>query len=94
MGPLQNFHFATVLLVLGAFVFHPRGLAAPQVASRLVAVQNALHLQIQAPVAVRQTLGDILVYGALRDAEVSGCGADRGAFSMIRAARSQALSSI
>ena len=62
----------------GTAVFFPGGNAAANVALCLVDVQNLLDLQIQRAVELRQSLGDILMYGRLADAEFLRGGADGG----------------
>ncbi len=61
---------------------------------RLVLFQDGLDLQVQAAVAVRQALSDVFMYGAFEMPKCPAAALTVEAFSMIQAARSQALSSI
>lgn len=71
-------HRAAQSAGLCALVFFPCGEAAAYVALGLVYIQEPARLSIQRRVDVRQTLGQILMYGGLTDSELLCGGADGG----------------
>ena len=77
-GCSYGLHPVFIPSALFALVFAPCGKAAANMPLGLVQVQKGAHLPVQGGIYPRQTLGQVLVYGGLGDAELLCGGTDGG----------------
>ncbi len=77
-GADHGLHPVFIPSALFALVFAPCGKAAANMPLGLVQVQKGAHLPVQGGIYPRQTIGQVLVYGGLGDAELLCGGTDGG----------------